>query len=233
MDDILEEKGIIVNLKDGISIVELSQQSFSIGLDRVPIDNAHVVDSSMEMRSDNFNYVYGNGKQQEFITLKYNNISNPFTIKAGDLLAIPRFDLLNDVTSTSSSRSKENPKSEDNKQNIKEVFKQLINFTDRENTNDNTFDKFKDKYTKLNQIKKQQDLDKLKDSVSNGDGFNNVTEDLLPPNIVDGGKGEVTILENGNIILGTSVAGTESTCATKTTTKTELINSLLKNRVVR
>lgn len=239
MDNILKNKGIIRNPKDGEDIVNLSEKSYDFGLDRVGIASVHRVSKFMEMRSDLFATVHGNTPSDEWLILKYNAISNPFIIKEGDILAIPDEFAAKALESNPKKRSLNNPKSDDNKSNIREKFKQLIDFKDRETPNTNTFENFKKKYNNLELERQRANLEALRDGVGGtgtipgGQGGGSPTEDQLPPTFADGNRGEFTILPNGEVILGTSVAETDESCGKKTTTKAELINSLIKNRVVR
>ena len=226
MEKILKNKGVLINPKDGLEIIPLEQKSYDFGIDLVEPEGFYTVNKSMEMRSDIFASIYSSSMDDEWVILKYNNISNPFIISEGDVLAIPKIGIVKSMESNVLKRDKESPKSRDSKENIKDQFKKLIDFSDRENQNPTGFGSFRDRY---------------KEIAKNGQGGvpggvvgspTNQTEDQLPPNFSDGAAKELKILPNGEVILGSSVATSNRDCSKKTTTKAELINALIKNRVV-
>jgi len=225
MNDIINSKKIIINTKDNKLIVDFLQRSYASGFDVLPFDNFAYVTSQMEMRSDIFAMVNAVSENDEWDILKYNSISNPFILKEGDILAVPKFDLLSNSKYDEQRRSAENPNYIDNKEQLRNNAKNLINFGDRVNIDSTTFEDFKKKYANLKELKNQQALNDLRKEVGNSN-----SDIGLPPNFNNTDKNEYEILENGEVILGASVAKNPNDCERKTFTKAELINSLLKNR---
>lgn len=230
MNKIIDSKKIIKSPKDNKTIVDLLQRTYAIGMDKLPFKNFGYVTSQMEMRSDIFAKVYANSVDDEWDILKYNGISNPFSLKEGDVIAIPNFANLKNAFYTEEKRSQENPKQSDSKQQIRDQVKELINFGDRINVDSNTFEDFKKKYANLKELKRKQALNSLRDEVNDGPTGGSISDVGLPPNFNTTGRGEFEISENGEVTFGSSVAQNAEDCDRKTFTKAELINSLLKNR---
>lgn len=232
MDKIIDSKKIIQNEKDGTNIVDLLNRTYAQGMDTKPFERFGYVTSQFEMRSDLFATVYGNSIEDEWDILKYNGISNPFSIKEGDIFAIPQFTTLSEDYYTEERRVQENPNKSNSKQKIREQIKELINFGDRANIDSNTFENFKKKYENLKDLKKRQAMDSLRDEVNDGSSGSLVGNENagLPPNFDTAGRNEFEINDNGEVTFAPGVANNGDDCERKTFTKAELINSLLKNR---
>lgn len=77
---------------DGIEIKDLTSSMFDINSGKYTRYNVYRVPKEFEMRPDLISAaVYNNSLYAEII-LKYNGISNPFSIKQGDLILIPALD---------------------------------------------------------------------------------------------------------------------------------------------
>jgi hypothetical protein len=74
--------------EDGTRIVDLSAQSMNITVDQ-PMINFVIVNEDNAMRIDIISQVSMGGVSQTEKMLKFNDISNPFTIDIGDILFIP------------------------------------------------------------------------------------------------------------------------------------------------
>jgi hypothetical protein len=227
MEKILTNKRTLVNPQDGIVIKDLIEPSYEFGIERVPIKEVAFVTSQMTCRTDLFAGVYSGNESDEWVILKYNRISNPFTVNEGDILAIPQIGNVENLELTEIKRSKNNPSFERSKENIKKELRRQYNPFTKENIKSTSFDSFKNKYARLQE---QKDLEEAK-KLQTGDSLD--SKDLLPPNFADRNKKEITVSPNGTVILGTSVADTDTSCGKNTLTKAELVNSLIKNRIVR
>lgn len=76
-------------LPDGTEIVDLTQQTLEYEYEDVIVYNSFYCTSQMNMRADKIaQIVYSDKNKTEYI-LKFNNISNPFSIEEGDLISIP------------------------------------------------------------------------------------------------------------------------------------------------
>lgn len=88
-----------VTRPDGIEIVDLTTSMFDIAAANYISYSVYKIPKEFEMRPDLISgAVYNNSGYAEFI-LKFNGISNPFTIKEGDIILIPSLDSMRAVTS--------------------------------------------------------------------------------------------------------------------------------------
>lgn len=84
----LDKKPLILR-PDGIQVKDLTSSMFDLTSANYVSYNVYKVPKAFEMRPDLISAaVYNNTLYAEFI-LKYNGISNPFSIKEGDLILIP------------------------------------------------------------------------------------------------------------------------------------------------
>jgi hypothetical protein len=225
MEKILDEKPLII--KNGIEMYDFFEPSYESRIESARIDDVGYVTSQMEARGDLFSLVYSYNINDEYHILKYNRISNPFSIKEGMYLAIPEISDIESLFYTEAKRKEMRPEIESSKDRIKKQIIEQYNPFTKERTSNTSFEAFKNKYSRLEE-EKQLEASKNLQSGNNSD-----TENLLPPNFSDKNKKEVTVTPNGTVILGTSVADTKTSCGEKTLTKAELLNSLMKNRIVR
>lgn len=92
------DKKPIVTRPDGIEIVDLTNTMFDIQAANYISYSVYKVPKEFEMRPDLIaGAVYNNSLYAEYI-LKFNGISNPFTIKEGDIILIPSLDSMRAVT---------------------------------------------------------------------------------------------------------------------------------------
>jgi hypothetical protein len=96
------DKKPIFNRPDGIGVKDLTVSMFDMGANNYVSYQAYKVPKEFEMRPDLIaGAVYNNTLYAEFI-LKYNGISNPFTIQEGDLILIPALETMKTITSNKS-----------------------------------------------------------------------------------------------------------------------------------
>jgi len=87
---------------DGIEIIDLTYSMFDILATNYVSYSIYKVPKEFEMRPDLISgAVYNNSLYAELI-LKYNGISNPFTIKADDIILIPSLDSMKTIVAKSS-----------------------------------------------------------------------------------------------------------------------------------
>lgn len=103
---ILSQKPIF--RKDGVDIIDLTAKVLEYRGQSVVVD-AVMIDDDMEMRPDLIALAaYGISENWDFI-LKFNGISNPFSIEAGQYLLIPDISYMNSqITSDSKSNNSAN-----------------------------------------------------------------------------------------------------------------------------
>lgn len=97
LEHVIDNKKII-NV-DGVELIDLTPSIFDINSNFSALFNVYRVPESMRMRIDLISIAaYGTDKYADII-LKYNGISNPFTINTDDILYIPTIDTVeNDLS---------------------------------------------------------------------------------------------------------------------------------------
>lgn len=173
--NIIKNKPIIN--KNGVDMVDLTPKSINYNENDVDILESFFVSKDMVMRADLVSYVaYGNTDYYDII-LKFNNISNPFSLQQGEYLFIPEISYISQqLIKTKSSNQ------------TKEIYNQYIDKTKviAQDTN---------KLDYINKIKK------LTNSITN----DRVSKYNLPPNLAQPGKTEAKVSSDGRISLGESM----------------------------
>jgi len=91
------DKKPVYTRPDGIEIKDLTSSMFDLRMNSYLKYTVYKVPKEFEMRPDLISgAVYNNTLYAEFI-LKYNGISNPFTIKEGDIILIPTLDSMESI----------------------------------------------------------------------------------------------------------------------------------------
>lgn len=163
--------------KDGETIVDLTSQSLFYINDDVTIVDQFYVGDDMQMRPDLLSYLgYGNTDYYDYI-LKFNGISNPFSIDKGDYILIP--DLRFMEASLSS------PKTEKQSEDIR---KQYLTPEKKEDIDP-----------------KRLEFDEAVKNLRKNTQNANFSKYPLPPNLAQFGDKEATINSNGKVILGDNI----------------------------
>jgi hypothetical protein len=96
------DKKPLFSKSDGTDIKDLTASMFNLNVPNYTKYNVYRVPRDFAMRPDLIAAaVYNNSIYAEII-LKYNGISNPFSIKEGDLILIPNLDAVQTIISTQS-----------------------------------------------------------------------------------------------------------------------------------
>jgi len=160
---------------DGAIVRDLTQTMFELKNRNYIAYNIFRVPKDYVMRPDLISKsVYNNSLYAEMI-LKYNGISNPFSIDEGEVILIPNLESTQDAL-----KSKVGADTEDSASKIRNSYKYI----------DPT------KIPKKSKEEKQFDKRsiKIRDQVSVGDG-------ALPPNIAEEGETQITY-RNGRVYFG-------------------------------
>jgi hypothetical protein len=105
----IDEKPIFKR-PDGIEVKDLTSSMFDLRTNNYVNYTAYKVPKEFEMRPDLIaGAAYNNTLYAEFI-LKYNGISNPFTIMEGDIILIPDLNSMQGITSKSKGAKADNAK---------------------------------------------------------------------------------------------------------------------------
>lgn len=193
----------ITTTKDDEEYIDLTYQS--VKYESYPyISGIYAVDEQAEMRPDIASKsVYGIDDSWDMI-LKFNGISNPFSLCKDDRLFIPSLiEMKQNLVDSSSSTT-----------NAQKIRNQYIDVSKKAQTDSNL----------AALEKKRKDALKKKGEESGTSSVNN-----LPPNIAEEGDREVSI-EGGRVVFGPNVSKGLGTCD-NTMSKSDFVASLIKNRL--
>ena len=196
---------------DGVKIRDLTQTMFELKNREYIAYNVYKVPKEYVMRPDLIaKSVYNNSLYAEVI-LKYNGISNPFSINEGDIILIPDLD-------SAKSRIK----------------------ISGDNKSENKATKIRNSYKYIDPLKKPKKSDKKElqkfDERLIGGGGGGTGDDagddagggeggLLPPNFAEEGTSQVTY-RNGRVYFGEGV----ETCLKNGISTSEFLTNVIKNR---
>jgi hypothetical protein len=187
----------------GEKIVDLTYPSVRYNYDPTII-SAIAVDPQMEMRPDIVSRVaYGTTDFWDLL-LKYNGISNPFSIERNDLLLIP---LLEDMREQLAPAGSQNVIADT-------VRKQYIDVSKKAKQDPKLAEA--EKKRREAQRKKAENL-----------GVQSTTN--LPPNIAEEGDREI-IIKGGKVFFGPDISRNKQECEVPLS-KSEFLSKLIKNRI--
>lgn len=239
--DLLKTKQVITHPALDIEVLDLTTKSIEFGINTVLFEKLIKVSETGEMRPDLISLGATDSVKNADVIMKYNEISNPFSIQEGDVIYIPKISSAKKYTRKGSDMSKDFAQKGNSKKSnkaIKELLFEKSKDTERETKDSNVLENFKKKYEDvngerktLNILRQQQSQDVLNGSGSSGSSSGSPTKNLLPPNFTDDNTQEIEVSPNGNVSLGKNVAKSKSNCGELTSTKAEIINQLMKNRI--
>jgi hypothetical protein len=195
---------------DGLQIRDLTKSIFDYNQQNFVTFSAYKVPKEYVMRPDLISQAVYNDTAYTELILKYNGISNPFSIDQDDVILIPSLD-----------SAKENlvqridPNLGDVAHELRKTYKYI----------DPT------KQPKKNDIKNNFDNRNLTAGNSNTDANGNSDDVLkdgaLPPNISDPGTSQIDV-RNGRVYFGESIG--ESACLKNGMTNSEFLTKVIKSR---
>jgi hypothetical protein len=189
--------------KDGETIVDLTYPSVRYNYDPYII-GVVVMNQQLEMRPDLVSRnAYATTEYWDFI-LKYNGISNPFSISKDDIFLVPALDDMRDQIAESGA---------------KQVFadsvrKQYIDVS---------------KKAKVDPKLATAELKRREAQKKKADGIGVASVNNLPPNIAEEGDREI-IIKGGKVFFGPNVSSNLQECEVPLS-KSEFISKLIKNRI--
>lgn len=161
--------------EDGIEIKDLTSPMFDMRNVNNISYNVYKVPKEFEMRPDLISgAVYNNSLYAEII-LKFNGISNPFSIKEGDIILIPALNSMKSILAKPSGIAAGNSETNDGAAAIRNSYKYIDPI----------------KIPKANNTFQNRKIE-------------SIPENALPPNITREGEKEITI-RNGRVYFGASV----------------------------
>ena len=188
---------------DGTSIRDLTYPSIRYNYDP-RIEGAVAVSDQLAMRPDLISKAgYGTPDMWDMI-LKYNNISNPFSVGPGDVLAIPYLDDMKEQLAP------------DATQDVlaESTRKQYIDVSKKAKS---------DPRVAAAELKRRA----AQRSNASTSGVQSVSN--LPPNIAEAGDREI-VIKGGKIYFGPDISKGKQACETPLT-KSEFVANLIKNRL--
>ena len=187
---------------DGLIIRDLTQSMFALGSGNFVSVSVYRIPSDYQMRPDIVSQsVYNNTLYAEYI-LKYNGISNPFTIDEGDIIVIPDLRSAQEVTKNLSDEAEGS-----DAKRIRNSYKYI------DPTKAPKRDKDVENFDRRN-------LSTKKDQLSDG---------ALPPNMTQEGEKGITY-RNGRVFFGENVA--ESACLKNGMSSSEFLTKVIKSKKV-
>jgi len=187
---------------DGTVIRDLTQTMFDFQTDNFVSFSVYRVPSDYQMRSDLISQaMYNNIINTEYV-LKYNGISNPFTIDQGDIIVIPNLD-----GAKRNTKSRTDSAEGSDAKRIRNTYK-YIDPTKVPKRDDglNDFDR--------------RSLSKNADQIQDG---------ALPPNIAQEGEKGITY-RNGRVYFGEGIG--QSACLKNGMSSAEFLTKVIKTRKV-
>ena len=187
---------------DGNIVRDLTKSMFDFRANNYTSYNMFKIPFDYVMRPDLISQaVYNNTLYAEYI-LKYNGISNPFSLNEGDIVLVPNLESAKQNTKTTGSGSD----SDDSSKRIRESYKYIDP-------------------TKV--PKRSKTLDEF--SNRNFDSNKTINEGALPPNIADEGTSQI-VERNGRIYFGEGIG--ESACLKSGMSSGEFLTKVIKSKKV-
>lgn len=188
--------------KDGNVIRDLTKTMFDFKANNYVNYSVYRVPSDYEMRPDLIaQSVYNNTVYAEYI-LKYNGISNPFSIDTGDIILIPSLD-----TAKQNTKKQGEGAEDSDSRRIRNSYKYID--PTKAPKRDMDVERFD-----------QRNLSKKKTQLEDG---------ALPPNLAQEGETGITY-RNGRVYFGEGVA--DSACLKNGMTSSEFLTKVIKSRKV-
>ena len=196
------DKKPLFQKSDGLFIRDLTQTMFDFGAKNFVSISVYRVPSDYQMRPDLVSQsVYNNALYAEYI-LKYNGISNPFTMAQGDIIVIPDLGSAKEATKNLA----DDTEGSDAKR-IRNSYKYIDPTKAPKRDGDvENFDR--------------RNLSTKKDQLADG---------ALPPNMAQEGDKGITY-RNGRVFFGENVA--ESACLKNGMSSSEFLTKVIKSKKV-
>ena len=193
---------------DGNIIRDLTQSMFDFRSNNYTSYNMFRISRDYLLRPDLISQaVYNNTLYAEFI-LKYNGISNPFSMEEGDIILIPNLESAQTNTKTNQGTNANDPS-----QTLRDAYKYI----------DPT------KIPKTDSNVANYDDRNLNSSNNNPNsaGSTNLQNGALPPNIAEAGTTQIT-QRNGRVYFGEGIG--KSACLTNGMSSSEFLTSVIKSK---
>jgi len=196
---------------DGNVVRDLTQSMFDFRTNDYFNFSVYRVPADYSMRPDLIaQAMYNNTIYTEYV-LKYNGISNPFTIAEGDVIAIPNLD-----SAKKNTKSRTDEAEGSDVQRIRNSYKYID--PTKIPKKDGALDDFN-----------RRSLSKKKDTISDSKKKDTISDGALPPNIAQEGEKGITY-RNGRVYFGEGIG--ESACLKNGMSSAEFLTKIIKARKV-
>ena len=200
--DIIESKPYFTNGNTGQSYLDLVAPSWSSRNIRYTIKNIAVVSDETEMRGDLVSLLYMQDTSKIGTLLKLNNISNPLSLKSGEVLFVPGDDMTNDLFQSGQKINNQKQKARSFRKELQDKISQVS----------------KDRLEYLNSK-----------NISNTAQVSNLTQTPLPPNILQEGQQQILVAE-GRLLFGPDIGQCKSK-ASKNVSVTDIKTKLAQKNI--
>jgi hypothetical protein len=123
--DIIESKPYFTNGNTGKSYLDLVAPSWSSRNIIYTIKNIAIVSDETEMRGDLVSLLYMQDTSKVGTLLKLNNISNPLSLKSGEVLFVPGDDMTNDLFKGGEKQNNQKQKARSFRKELQEKISQV------------------------------------------------------------------------------------------------------------
>lgn len=203
--DIIESKPYFTNGNTGQSYLDLVAPSWSSRNIRYTIKNIAVVSDETEMRGDLVSLLYMQDTSKIGTLLKLNNISNPLSLKSGEVLFVPGDDMTNDLFQSGQKINNQKQKARSFRKELQDKISQVS----------------KDRLEYLNS--------KNISNTANNAQVSNLTQTPLPPNILQEGQQQILVAE-GRLLFGPDIGQCKSK-ASKNVSVTDIKTKLAQKNI--
>jgi hypothetical protein len=123
--DIIEAKSYRTNPNTGITYLDLVAPSWDTKQIRYDLRSIAIVTDETEMRPDLVSISYQSDHRYLGSLLKLNNISNPLSVKSGEILAVPTNQMLKDLFTSGQTATNQRQKAKSFRKELQEKISQV------------------------------------------------------------------------------------------------------------
>jgi hypothetical protein len=123
--DIIESKSYRTNPNTGITHLDLVSPSWDTRQIRYDLRSIAIVTDETEMRPDLVSISYQSDHSYLGSLLKLNNISNPLSVKSGEILAVPTNQMLKDLFTSGQTLTNQRQKAKSFRKELQEKISQV------------------------------------------------------------------------------------------------------------
>ena len=123
--DIIEKKPYFTNPNTGESYLDLVAASWSVRSIKYVLKDIAVVSDETEMRGDLVSMVYMQDTEKMGTLLKLNNISNPLSLKSGEILFVPGDQMVSDLYQSGESVNNQKQKARSFRKELQDKISQV------------------------------------------------------------------------------------------------------------